>query len=337
MTRTGCLWIGVADRSPRAGPRSPRVADGQSRVRTAGFISSPRISRDGQRVAFADHPLFGDNDGHIAVIDSAGQVTRVAKNMRGIRGLAWSPDGREVWFAAATPFEDSVRSLYAVSFSGQIRALRPGAIDFARMDVSRDGRVLVTKESEFRYIEALLPGDAVPRDVSFFDNAVARAIAEDGTVLVTRQGGSSVVYLRHADDPAPVRLGDGEAFAFSPDRKWALSLATGDPWRILLLPTGTGEVKEVPNPGRLVLSAGQFTPDGRRLVLLAARPKETFRGYVQRIDDGSIRAFTEPGINYIQSRTIVLTSDGSHAAFVDPAGRVLDIPSMAASRLSCLA
>lgn len=131
-----------------------------------------------------------------------------------------------------------------------------------------------------------------------------------------------MVYLRHADDPAPVRLGDGEAFAFSPDRKWALSLATGDPWRILLLPTGTGEVKEVPNPGRLVLSAGQFTPDGRRLVLLAARPKETFRGYVQRIDDGSIRAFTEPGINYNQSRTIVLTSDGSHAAFVDPAGRV---------------
>jgi Tol biopolymer transport system component len=289
---------------------------------TAGFISSPRVSRDGQRVAFADHPLFGDNDGHIAVIDSTGQVTRVANNMRGIRGLAWSPDGSEVWFAAATPFEGSVRSLHAASFAGQIRSLLPGAIDVALMDVSRDGRMLVTKESEFRYIETLLPGDAVPRDVSFFDNAVARAITEDGTVLVTRQGGSSVVYLRHADNQAPVRLGDGEAFAFSPDRKWALSLATGDPWRILLLPTGTGQVKEVPNPERLVPSAGQFTPDGRRLVLLGARPNETVRGYVQRIDDGSIRAFTEPGINYIQSRMIVLTSDGSHAAFVDSVGRV---------------
>jgi eukaryotic-like serine/threonine-protein kinase len=289
---------------------------------TAGFISSPRISRDGQRVAFGDHPLFGDNDGHIAVIDASGQVARVAANMGGIRGLAWSPDGTEIWFAAARPVEGSVRSLFAVNLSGRLRSLLPGAMELALMDVSPDGRLLVSRESSFRHLEALLPGDGVPRDVSVFDNTVARTITDDGTLLVTRQGGSSVVYLRRADDPAPVRLGDGEAFAFSPDRKWVLSLVTGDRWRILLLPTSTGDVRELPNPERLVLSAGQFTPDGRRLVLLGGRPKEGLRGYLQNIDDGSITPFTEPGVNYLQSRTIALTGDGRHVALVNPAGRV---------------
>ena len=293
---------------------------------SAGYIDNPRLSRDGQRVAFADHPIYGDNDGHIAVIDAAGHVTRVAKNMVGIRGLAWSPDGNEVWFAGAAPVEGSVSSLFAADASGRTRTLLPGAIDFALMDVSRDGRLLVSKESPFRHIEALLPGDSAPRDFSFFDDGVARAISDTGTVLVTRQSGAAVVYLRRADDPLPVRIGEGEAFAFSPDGKSVLSIVGGEPSRVRLLPTGTGEMRELPNPERLIVNAGEFTPDGRRLVLLAVRGNEPFRGYVQNIDDGSIKAFTEPGIAFIQNRMIIVTRDGRFATFLDPAGRVRMYP-----------
>jgi serine/threonine protein kinase len=290
---------------------------------TNGFISSLRLSRDGQRAAFADHPLFGDNNGHVAVIDAAGHLTRVAENMVSIRGLAWSPDGTEIWFAAATYDEGSVSSLHAVDLSGRRRSLIPGAIEFGLMDVSRDGRVLLSGESSVRHIEAMLPGDTIPRDFSLFEDSVARSMTSGGgSVLVTRQGGKSVTYLRRAADPAPVRLGDGEAWAFSPDGNWAVSVMAGPPSQVMLLPTGTGEARELPNPERLVVNAAQFTPDGRRLVLLAASPKQAYRGYVQTIADGAIAPFTDPGIGYIRSRMIVISADGHHAAFTNPAGQV---------------
>ena len=36
---------------------------------TSGFISHIRFSRDGQRIAFADHPLYSDDNGDVAVVD----------------------------------------------------------------------------------------------------------------------------------------------------------------------------------------------------------------------------------------------------------------------------
>jgi Tol biopolymer transport system component len=78
----------------------------------------------------------------------------------------------------------------------------------------------------------------------------------------------------------------------------------------------------LPNPERLAVNAATFTPDGRRLVLLAAAPNQAYRGYVQRIDDGAIVPFTDPGVGFIRSRMVVLSADGRYAAFTNPAGQV---------------
>src|SRR5262249_60344277 len=42
---------------------------------TGGWISHPRISPDGLRVAFLDHPIGGDDRGRVVVVDRAGRKT----------------------------------------------------------------------------------------------------------------------------------------------------------------------------------------------------------------------------------------------------------------------
>ena len=60
---------------------------------TAGYISDPRVSPDGTRVAFLDHQMQYDDRGWVKVVDRAGAVTTVAGEFSGAEGLAWSPDG----------------------------------------------------------------------------------------------------------------------------------------------------------------------------------------------------------------------------------------------------
>ena len=63
-----------------------------------GDIGSPRFSRDGRHLAFIDWPVKNDDRGTVAVIDLAGGAKRtISKTWEGVRTLAWSPGGEEVW------------------------------------------------------------------------------------------------------------------------------------------------------------------------------------------------------------------------------------------------
>jgi dipeptidyl aminopeptidase/acylaminoacyl peptidase len=312
-----------------------RRVDGRDRLewptgkvlyQTNGFISDPRFSPDGRRIAFIDHPAYGDNDGNVALIDTDGTKRDLLRDLLSIHGMAWSPRGDELWFAAATP-KDNVITLRAVDLSAGTRVLLPGAIDVALMDVGRDGRVLLGRESGVRHIEVTTANDTTVRDYSFSENSVARMVSDDGSlVLVTAQSPSSV-YLRRSSDPTPFRLGDGDGHDLSPDGRWALSVAAaGASSRVRLLPTGPGDAKELPNPQRLSFIAARFLSDGRRIVLLGGPAGDAWRGYVQEIDSGTIRPFTDAGVTFIQSRNIVLTPDGTGAVFTAPDGRVLLFP-----------
>ena len=70
--------------------------------RTGAALSHPRISPDGRRVALFEHPSFGDDRGSVVVIGSdGGRAPRAVGRLASVEGLAWSPDGREVWFTGA--------------------------------------------------------------------------------------------------------------------------------------------------------------------------------------------------------------------------------------------
>lgn len=117
---------------------------------TGGWIGHPRISPDGERVAFLDHPLEGDDGGSVAVVDSKGEKKTLTQDFYTAQGLAWSPDGREIWFTAATSGLDKV--LYAIQATGgkpRLLAQAPG--DLLLHDVIATGeccwRVIIRDEA----------------------------------------------------------------------------------------------------------------------------------------------------------------------------------------------
>src|SRR5216684_3061383 len=117
---------------------------GKPLYQTGGWIGHPRVSPKGDYVAFADHPLQGDDSGSLAIVDLAGNKKMLSTQWFTIQGLAWSPDGKEVWFTASKSGTD--RTLYATSLDGKQRivARLPGALML--LDIAKDGRVLRSEE-----------------------------------------------------------------------------------------------------------------------------------------------------------------------------------------------
>ena len=293
---------------------------------TNGYLSNPRFSPDGQHLAFGDHPIYGDDDGNVDIIDVTGKRTTLAMNLVSVNGIAWSPSGDEVWFSASIEGVESFAALQAVDLSGHRRTLVTSAVDLALKDVDRSGRVLLSSDTPVRHIEALLPGDTTARDFSLFDASVARTISDGGRqLLITRQGPTST-YLRQMDQSGPVRLGDGEGYDLSRDGRFALTVIVAPPSKIVLLPTGAGETRELPNYGSLTIAVAKLTPDGQHVVMLGGSPGEPWRAYIQNVEDGTINPFTGPGVSYLPSRMIVVTNDGQRVALTDTDGHVRLFP-----------
>jgi len=283
---------------------------------TPGYISHIRFSRDGQRIAFADHPLYSDDNGDLAVVDLAGTKRTLATGFQGLRGVCWSPDDTEVWFTAGSNAPYSGVVLRASTLVGQVRTILSLPTDWRLLDVGTDGRALMSSELVVRQVERWTDDLPQPQDLTLFDQSLGSGLSRDGTaVLLSDQGSFAgtryATYLRRTDQPEAVRLGDGQAMGFSPDERWTLSIVYGPPGKLLLLPVGAGKTVELPNPGKLTIQAAGFMPDGRRVIFLGGQGNNPLRLYVQDIDSGSIRPFGEPGVSLMTFAGITVSPDGS--------------------------
>jgi eukaryotic-like serine/threonine-protein kinase len=291
---------------------------------TGGFVSHVRFSPKGDLIAFVDHPLFADDIGSVSVIDLSGRRRTLVREARtASRGLAWSPAGDEIWFTAAKGAEDM--ALWAVDLQGRERLLLAAPTSLVLHDVSRDGRILIGRETSLRHVEALVPGNERPRDFSIRSNSMARGIDAGGQVLlVTDQNVEGyAVSLRTADGSPPVRLGEGDGFGMSPDGKWVLALTPSPPRRLLLHPTGTGATRELPNPEHLVIDAPRWMSDGR--IVLFARPPDRGhrRGYViDPSQDGPPRPFTDDKVEPVRWWSVPVSPDATRVVARDADGRV---------------
>jgi len=262
---------------------------------TSGWIGDPRVSPRGDRVAFIDHPTPGDDGGSIAIVDRAGKKSVVSPHFASARGLAWSPDGSEVWVTAAE--SGSNRLLYAVGPSALPRMLARVTGSLRLHDVSRDGRVLVTRDTERQGFFANAPGEPKDRDLSWLDYGQVVDISADGkTVLFfeSGEGGGAgyAVYVRKTDGSPAVRLGEGSAAGLSPDGRWVLATVHGKAGaRVALYPTGAGEAR-VLTPDGMKARQSKWFPDGRRFLMIGQEEGHGPRVYVQDVDGGKPRAVT---------------------------------------------
>ena len=268
---------------------------GNSLYETSGWIGNPRVSRNGDFVAFIDHPLRGDDTGSLVLMDRAGKRRVLSGPWPSLQGIAWSPDGKEIWFTAATA--SLVRGLRAVTLSGRTRLIANSLGTLH--DLASDGRALIGRDVVRSRLLCLPPGETRERDFSWLDSSIVADLSADGTTILFAEegeggGGPGVVYVRKTDGSPPVRLGEGYALALSPDKKWALA-APINFTELLLLPTGIGQARKIERGGIESYQSARFLPDSRRIVFAGKEPGHRGRLYIQDLQAGGPRPITPEG------------------------------------------
>jgi len=284
---------------------------------TSGWISHPRVSRKGDLVAFLDHPLPGDDGGSLRVVDLSGNVKTLVSGLQTIQGLAWSADGREIWFTA-----DRLglkRAVYGATLGGHDRLIARVPDTLSLQDIWQDGRVLLSRDTWRRELIGLESGESKERDLSWFDYSYPSDISPDGKMLLFTEAGEGggpnySVYQRKIGEISAVRLGDGLAISVSPDGKWVIASPPTTPAQLVLLPTGPGEAKPLTHDS-INHSRARWLPDGRRFLFSGKEPGHAARIYLQDSPDAKPVPISPEGIDPL---VLVLSPDGQQVVGVGP-------------------
>ena len=287
---------------------------------TTGYVSDAKLSRDGKRVAWIDHPFSQDDSGWVAMLElSDPKKKTITPRWNKAGGLAWSPKGDEIWFTATDTGANL--SLYAVTPSGQVRVLVrvPGGIRL--QDVAINGRVLLARGGSRVGTLGLLPGDARERDLSWLDYSFVGDISADGHTLLFDEEGEAgganyTVYLRKSGSPV-VKLGEGASLSLSADTQWALAALSAPNPTLMLLPTGAGQPRRLEIPGVTPSQSGAWLPDNKSILLAGNEPGRGVRLFVQSIDGGKPRAVTVEGID-TAFPGFAVSPDGKLVAAIGP-------------------
>jgi DNA-binding beta-propeller fold protein YncE len=234
-----------------------------------GYLSDPRVSPDGSRIAFLEHSLRYDDRGSLKVVDRRGVVKTLAGPFSATQGVAWSPDGRTV-FVSTTAQQTIGYLTQAVNVDGDPvrRRAFPSMTSTVVMDVAPDGRLLVSADEFRTSIRVLLPGESVERELPWLEVPIPRDLSADGKWLLFDDQSAGLNYAvawRKTDGSPAVRLGEGSAVALSPDGRWAIGFISSPTLHYVAYPTGPGQ------PTRLDFSPVEnvddvsFFPDGRIL------------------------------------------------------------------------
>jgi Tol biopolymer transport system component len=306
--------------SPDGRPAVVRAEGGRSRLEfpigtvvyeTAGWLSSPRFSPKGDRIAFHEHPLHDDDRGWPALVDVATKAKRnLMPEQASLSGLAWTPDGNEMCFGAVT-------AITCVAIQTQaVRVVVRGAPRLFLHDIHSDGRMLASAYT-IRAAQAAGQVGGREMDVSWQDVAYPVDFSPDGKRLLFGDIGYGV-NLRPLDGGPPVRLGDGIPAGFSADGRFVLALTPDVPTRIVVLPTGPGATRTLTRGVLETHTGAAWMPDGRHIVVSASESSHGSRLYLQNVDGGDPRPFTAEGVGLAPYVSRVVSPDGRFVIAIGP-------------------
>jgi len=137
-------------------------------------------------------------------------------------------------------------------------------------------------------------GDEKERDLTYLDGTSTVGISADARAVLFQEcgqagGPQNAVYLRRVGDSSPIRLGEGEAVALSPDGRRAITVC-GKPAqpgsRLVLLSAGAEPPRELPHGTADRVAWARWTPDGRRVVFDGSEKDHALRSYILQPSDG---------------------------------------------------
>jgi len=325
-------WADWSDRGEllvvvgRETKRTLEYPPGKTLFQTSGWISNPRFSHRGDRIAFLHHPLFGDDMGEVMVVDLQGRTKTLTRQLPTSVGLAWVPEDREIWFTSG---EASWDTLEAVDLQGRSREVYRAPSNIRLADVASDGSVLLT--SEFSRVDLVhVDPDGRQRFLSWNDVTINLAsLSRDGKLLFatydwrppTEGFQQPLAMLRKTDGSPPQVLGEGLAQDLSPDGRWTLVQGV-DGRGLSALPTGPGQPRGF-DIGQLRITAARWLPDGQRVLVIGRTPPPSSCGlFLVGADRSGPRQISETPLCPDQTLHLLFVSpDGQTAATVDADNR----------------
>jgi eukaryotic-like serine/threonine-protein kinase len=282
---------------------------------SSAWIGDVRISRDGRRVAFAEHPILHDDAGQVAVVDTAnGSKHVLGSGWASLLGLAWSASGTEVWFTAAR--SGAERSLMAVTLDGRTRLVAQTAGGMHLRDVAPSGEVVVDRSNSHMLMSSGNLDEASQQDISWLDWSRPVAISADGTTILFDESGtgggagySVFLYTHHTQSPR--QIGSGRAMDLSDDEQWALAQDASDPTKLSLISVARQSAQAIQGHG-FVYQWSKFIPRSQEILVGGRFPGHGAGIYRQHLPDG-MPALVTSGVEFDDP---VIDSTGRFAAGV---------------------
>ena len=266
---------------------------------TRGYLSDVRVSPDGSRVAFFEHPEKFDDRGWLKVVNRSGEVTTLTGEYWGCEGIAWTADGSTIVYAAGERGWDSFYPRLVNVDGTPAPTFAVSGIGMFVLDVARNGNWLVTRNDDVRSLRALLPGDSSEREFPWLGSVSAGetgGLSADGRLLLFTDesesaGPTYAASVRRTDGTLPIRLGPGAGVAVSPDGTRVLAHLVS-PAVPVIYPVGAGEPRRLPLGDLTESYARGWFPDGRRVIVCGQSPSRPFRCYQQDVASGALTPMT---------------------------------------------
>jgi len=272
---------------------------GKILFKTQGYISHPRISPDGTRIACLEHPVWGDDRGYVTLVDSRGNSKRLTPELQSEEGLAWNSDGTEILYGGNEPAQSSgARTVHGVTPDGKSRNILDVPGELVIWDVADGGRLLVSNETMLVAQFVASPATEPERNVSELGYGTFGVVSPDGKAVAFTESGHGtpedyLVLFRRLDGSAGVEIGEGGAKGMTPDGKYVVAAVPSQPGKLRILPTGPGEARTI-NTDLLIDSRSfvSWMPGGKEFIFQARDAHGGRRGYRVSLDGGPVRPLT---------------------------------------------
>lgn len=258
---------------------------------------APAFSPDGRLLAFVRTQLDGRQDVAVVTVEG-GRVRRLAREQKGVTGLDWMPDGREVVYAAN---RDGAAGLWRASLDGgepRWVALGADGGEIASPSVGRAGGVVFARQLVRSQLAEVVDGAPRPLVPSTRDDRQPD-VARDGrrVAFVSTRSGSHEVWTAAPDgsDARQLTAFGGARVSgprWGPDGNLVVSArADGDADVFLVLPDG--QVRKL-TEGDADDVAPTWSADGR-WVYFASNRAERWQIYRVPASGGAAEPVTVQG------------------------------------------
>jgi Tol biopolymer transport system component len=278
------------------------------RIQFTDSFTNVRYSPNGQLLAFEHHLMDGQS--YVVILNPSKGSIRTSIPYSNIDGLAWSPDGKEVWFTAAE--KGDARSIRAIDTSSHERLVFSAPVNLKLQDISKAGDALVICEFAFSSLFVnRSQGQANATEVPFFDWSTLGDISNDGNKIVFEERSEAFpkpsLYVQDGGGLLPKPLGEASLPAsISPDGKDILAVTNEPcPRVVIFFPNLSSQIITKPD---VCVSSIAWLPDGRRFVFTGASREHRGRCFVQSRDGADARSFTAENTS-----CSVVSPDGGYA------------------------